>query len=78
VNLPHVAPGDRDPEVVFCPLDPSPLPLDYLVAAGHAVYAGDYQKRVRRPGCDVDVCFGGRIAVSLIRVPAPHFDPPEP
>ena len=31
VNLPHLAPEDPEPEVVFCPLDPSPLPLAYRV-----------------------------------------------
>ena len=78
VNFPHIAPEDREPEVLFCPLDPSPLPLAYRVEARQAVYSGDYQKRVCRPGSDVDVCFGGRIAVSLIRVSAPDFDPSEP
>jgi 5'-nucleotidase len=71
VNFPHLSPEDREPEVVFCPLDPSPLPLYYHVAADQSVYAGDYQTRVRRPGCDVDVCFGGHIAVSLIRLSCP-------
>jgi len=70
VNFPHPAAGGPDPEVVFCPLDPSPLPLDYRVEEGRFIYAGDYQKRARRPGADVDVCFGGRIAVTLIRVTA--------
>ena len=26
VNLPHLEPGAPDPEVIFCPLDPAPLP----------------------------------------------------
>jgi 5'/3'-nucleotidase len=67
VNLPHLGPEDPEPEVVFCPVDPSPLPLAFKVEGGQAVYAGDYQTRVRRAHADVDVCFGGRIAVSLIR-----------
>jgi 5'-nucleotidase len=67
VNFPHLAPEDPEPEVVFCPLDLSPLPLYYHVAGDEAVYAGDYQTRVRRPGSDVEVCFGGRIAVTVIR-----------
>ncbi|MFI5456749.1 MAG: 5'/3'-nucleotidase SurE [Isosphaerales bacterium] len=78
VNFPHLAPGDREPDLVFCPLDPSPLPLSYRVEAGQAVYAGDYQARARQPGSDVDVCFGGRIAVTLIRVPPPDVALPEP
>jgi 5'-nucleotidase len=67
VNLPHLDPEDSEPEVVFCPLDPSPLPLTYKVEDGQAVYAGVYQTRTRRAHADVDVCFGGRIAVTLIR-----------
>jgi 5'-nucleotidase len=77
VNFPHVAPEARDPEVVFCPLDPSPLPLVYRMEAGQAVYSGDYQQRIRRPGSDVDVCFGGRIAVTLIRLAGPDLALPE-
>jgi len=68
VNLPHPAPGGADPEIVFCPLDPSPLPMRYEVEPGRALYRGDYQQRARREGGDVAVCFGGRIAVSLVRV----------
>jgi 5'-nucleotidase len=69
VNLPHPAgqePGDSGPEVVFCEADPSPLPLDYLIEAGKATYRGDYHSRIRHAGMDVDVCFGGRIAVSNV------------
>ena len=68
VNFPHPGPDEPDPDIVFCPLDPSPLPLTYRVEEGQAVYTGDYQSRARRPGSDVDVCFGGQIAVTLIRV----------
>jgi 5'-nucleotidase len=70
VNLPHPEPGAAEPEVVTCPLDPSPLPLAYRVepCGGVAHYAGDYQSRARVAGSDVDVCFGGRIAVTLVRL----------
>ena len=68
VNLPHLGPDEPDPQVVFCRLDPSPLPLSYHVEDGQAVYAGEYQSRARRPRYDVDVCFGGQIAVTLLRV----------
>ncbi len=68
VNFPHPEPEQPEPDVVFCPLDPSPLPLRYRVEGDRSVYAGDYQSRQRRPGTDVDVCFGGRIAVTLIRI----------
>ncbi len=70
VNLPHPEPGGPDPEVVFCPVDPSPLPLAFRDEAAGLVYSGDYQGRARRPGGDVAACFGGRIAVSLVHVMA--------
>jgi 5'-nucleotidase len=66
VNLPHPAPGGPEPEIVFCPLDPSPLPLDYRLADNQATYTGDYQARARLSGMDVAVCFGGQIAVTLV------------
>jgi 5'-nucleotidase len=74
VNLPHLSPEDPDPEIIFCILDSSPLPLSYQVEEGQAVYAGDYQTRARQVHSDIDVCFGGRIAVTLIRV-AGHSTP---
>jgi 5'-nucleotidase len=68
VNFPHLLPDWPDPEIVFCALDPSPLPLNYQVKNDAAVYCGDYQSRARRPNSDVDICFSGQIAVTLIRV----------
>lgn len=66
VNLPHLDAGSPPPEVVFCPLDPSPLPLDFRREGESLHYSGDYHQRRRRPGTDVDVCFRGRIAVTQI------------
>ena len=69
VNLPHPDPGAPEPAIVYCEVDPSPLPLAYELdpETGKARYRGVYQERARRPGGDVDLCFGGKIAVSLIR-----------
>lgn len=66
VNLPHREHGTSDPEVVFCPLDSGPLPLSYRDVQGRLHYNGDYHGRRRLAGADVDVCFGGRIAVTLL------------
>lgn len=66
VNLPHPEPGGPEPAVVFCPLDPSPLPLRYRVEGNVAEYCGDYQQRARVPSSDVDVCFRGQIAVTSV------------
>ena len=68
VNLPHPEPGVPDPEMVFCPVDSSPLPLAYREEGGGLKYCGDYQGRRRLESLDVDVCFGGRIAVSKVHV----------
>lgn len=69
VNLPHLLPEEPDPEVVFCPLDSHPLPLSYRHEDdGSLYYDGDYQTRQRRRGADVDVCFGGSISVTTIRL----------
>jgi 5'-nucleotidase len=69
VNLPHLTADDPDPEVVFCPLDPHPLPLSYRhEEGGRHLYDGNYHARARTAGADVDVCFSGRIAVTAIRL----------
>jgi 5'-nucleotidase len=70
VNLPHLPIGsDAEPETVWCPLDPNPLPLNYRHEEESGLYfAGDYHTRSRAPGADVDVCFGGRIAITVVRL----------
>ncbi len=68
VNLPHTAPSEPDPAVVFCPLDSQPLPVQFRREEDRFVYAGDYHRRPRDPEADVAVCFGGAIAVSLLRL----------
>lgn len=69
VNLPNLPPGAEHPEVVWCPLDPNPLPLNYRHEEESGLYyAGDYRLRPQTPGADVEVCFGGRIAVTEVRL----------
>ena len=69
VNLPNLPADAEQPEVVWCALDPNPLPLNYRHEEESGLYyAGDYQLRHRTPGADVDVCFGGRIAVTIVRL----------
>lgn len=68
INLPHLANNEAEPEVVFCPLDPTPLPLSYRHEEDEYHYNGDYFSRTRETGCDVDVCFGGKVAVTKIRL----------
>jgi 5'-nucleotidase len=67
VNLPHLPPEeDPLPDLVFCQVDPHPLPVNYEQIAGAWHYRSDYHARSRKLGADVDVCFGGRVAISLI------------
>src|SRR5438445_814130 len=66
VNLPHLEPGAGPPEVVYCEVDPAPLPLSFRLEGELFHYDGDYHQRRRAPGSDVDVCFSGKIAVSRV------------
>lgn len=66
VNLPHPVDEAVGCEVVHCPPDPSPHAVRYEVRGEHYTYAGDFHDRPRLPEHDVDVCFGGRIAVSEV------------
>jgi 5'-nucleotidase len=68
INLPHLEPGAPPPEVVFCRPDPAPLPLSFRCEGDSLHYNGVYQQRRRSPGFDVDICFGGKIAVSELRL----------
>ena len=68
VNLPHLLPGDPDPEVVFCQPCTQPLPVNYRIEGDNFYYVGNYAQRDRTPGSDVDVCFSGKIAVTLLRL----------
>jgi 5'-nucleotidase len=69
INLPHLTADSPDPEVVWCELDPNPLPLNYRHEEESGLFfAGDYRLRERTPGADVDVCFSGAIAVTPVRL----------
>jgi 5'-nucleotidase len=72
VNLPaNYAGTGALPDLVFCPLDPHPLPVAYEQINGEFHYRSNYHQRKRRPGSDVDVCFAGHISVSLVSL-GPH------
>ena len=71
VNQPHLEPDQRkEPETVFCPLDPHPLPLTYRheEAANEFYYEGSYQTRRRKDGADIDTCLRGNITVTELRL----------
>jgi 5'-nucleotidase len=68
-------PGDAvcQDEVAWiqCELDCHPLPADFQTdSAGHYIYCGKYNRRPQMPGRDVETCFGGKIAVSFLKLQA--------
>lgn len=68
VNLPHLQPGESHPQMVFCQPCTKPLPVNYRIEGDNFYYVGEYGKRDRTPGSDVDVCFSGNIAVTQLKV----------
>lgn len=69
VNFPHLRPDEPEPQLIECPLDPNPLPLDFRhdPESGY-IYSGNYHNRRRVPGSDVDVCFCGNIAITCVKL----------
>mgnify|MGYP001055805712 CR=1 FL=1 len=68
VNFPYLEPDAPEPEMVFCEPSTKPLPIDYKVEDENYFYIGNYSQRQRTPETDVDVCFGGKIAVTKIKL----------
>ncbi|MCA9177493.1 MAG: 5'/3'-nucleotidase SurE [Planctomycetales bacterium] len=64
VNFPH-CPSDPS-QIVLCSPDPDPLPVAFQRGEGGYWYRGNYGERPRSAGRDVDVCFGGAIALSKL------------
>ena len=68
INLPHPPDDQEQVASVICSVDFLPLDIRYRSRADGYTYAGNYHQRPRTQGHDVDICFGGRIAVSAIPV----------
>ncbi|YAI81498.1 MAG: 5'/3'-nucleotidase SurE [cyanobacterium endosymbiont of Rhopalodia sterrenbergii] len=68
VNLPHLEVGSPEPEIVFCERSTHPLPVDYWAQGEFYYYQGEYAKRQRSRGTDVDICFSGKITVTSIDI----------
>jgi 5'-nucleotidase len=64
VNLPHLQPGDPEPELVLCNCCTLPLPTDFEVIDNYFHHTGAYGDRLHDPNSDVEVCFGGNIAIT--------------
>jgi 5'-nucleotidase len=69
INLPHGDAHAREPEIVFCPCCTRALPLAYRADdEGFYYRRGLYHSRDRSPEADVDVCFRGDIAISMLQI----------
>lgn len=68
VNLPHLELDQPEPEIIFCEPSIDPLPVKFKIEGSTYHYQGKYAQRDRTPGTDVDVCFGGNIAVTQIKL----------
>ena len=58
----------RCPDLVDCPVGRGHLPVEFVRNEGSLTYRGVYQERPRETGDDVDVCFGGNIAVTRLPI----------
>ena len=72
VNLPHPDVG-ADEKAVIKLAHPERQPLELLFELNDSApdsfrYAGRYHERPASPGSDVEVCFGGDIAVSVVSI----------
>lgn len=68
VNLPHLKPEILDTEIVFCQPSVLPLPLTFKQEKNYYFYHGEYSKRQAEKDSDIDICFSGKIAISLIKI----------
>ena len=68
VNLPHPLEFRSKLRHEFCNLDTSPHNYVYRQEGQTYLYEGTIHERPRQPGRDVDVCFGGKVAITLLRV----------
>jgi 5'-nucleotidase len=67
VNLPF-SPESEQPELVFCPPDPSPHDVRYSRDSASLRYAGVFLDRGRVPGSDVDVLLRGKVSISVLSI----------
>ncbi|NJK36344.1 MAG: 5'/3'-nucleotidase SurE [Oscillatoriales cyanobacterium RM1_1_9] len=68
VNLPYLELEAPEPDFIFCQPSTQPLPLDYQIEGDALSYIGNYSQRQRQPGTDVEVCFGGDVAITLLKL----------
>ena len=69
INLPHLPAGQTVlPPRITCHPARSPLNVSYRKEAQGYAYSASYASRPRDPDSDVEACFSGNVAVSLLHV----------
>ena len=68
VNLPHPLRRGTPLLYEFCSRDTSPHNYAYRQEGGAYLYEGTIHGRPRQPGRDVGVCFGGKVAITELKV----------
>jgi 5'-nucleotidase len=68
VNLPHLQDTEKAPKLRYCEPCKHPLPVAYKGEVGSVRYAGEYPSRTKRSGSDTDLCFGGSMTASRIKI----------
>jgi 5'-nucleotidase len=68
VNLPHPLNGPKPIDYAVCPLDRNAHDYQYIKDGDGYRYQGIIHERPRDTGGDVDVCFGGRVAVTKLSI----------
>jgi len=64
INLPHPLDYSMRLQYRHCGLEKQPHDYIFVKNSESYVYSGSIHDRPRRPGSDVDVCFGGKISVT--------------
>lgn len=68
VNLPDLAAGAPEPDMVETRPERGALPVCFEHENGCLTYAGIYSQRPASPGTDVEACFGGRVSMSRLLI----------
>lgn len=68
VNFPIWDERQPIPSIVECQLDVNRHDVRFEKLDDRLHYRGVYRDRPRTPGCDVDVCFGGNIALTSVPI----------
>ena len=68
VNLPHPFNGTSPLAHRICPLDRNPHDYTYTESNSRFRYRGVIHDRPRDDGGDVDVCFGGQVSITCLKI----------